>query len=137
VRCPGVVLGVVGGVYERVAIRYVECVGGMATCCTGAATRRVAMKTRRRKTKVKRRNLLTAEGRRGPAAELQNQLDRRTHQLAEAQKRLAETLDQQAATSEEFHPDSGSTLHSIPGTATLSAAPARRMPRHRPSARPT
>jgi two-component system, NtrC family, sensor kinase len=59
------------------------------------------MKTRRRKTtKVKRRNPLTAERRRGPTAEFQKQLDQRTHQLAEAQKRLAEALEQQAATSE-------------------------------------
>jgi GAF domain-containing protein len=84
-----------------VAIRHVDCVGGMATCYTGAATGGVAMKTRRRKTtKVKRRNPLTAEGRRGPTADLQNQLDQRTHQLAEAQKRLAEALEQQAASSE-------------------------------------
>ena len=83
------------------AIRHVDCVGGMATCYTGAATGGVAMKTRRRKTtKVKRRNPLTAEGRRGPTADLQNQLDQRTHQLAEAQKRLAEALEQQAASSE-------------------------------------
>ena len=73
----------------------------MATCYAGAATGSAAMKTRRRKTtKVKRRNPVTAEGRRGPAAELQKQLDQRTHQLAEAQKRLAEALEQQAATSE-------------------------------------
>jgi len=73
----------------------------MATCYTGAATGGVAMKTRRRKTtKVKPRNPLTAEGRRGPTADLQNQLDQRTHQLAEAQKRLAEALEQQAASSE-------------------------------------
>ena len=98
---PGVVLNVVGGLYERVATRHVDCVGGMATCYTGAATGGVAMKTRRRKTtKVKRRNPLTAERRRGPTAELQKQLDQRTHQLAEAQKRLAEALEQQAATSE-------------------------------------
>jgi signal transduction histidine kinase len=84
-----------------VAIRHVDCVGGMATCYAGAATGSAAMKTRRRKTtKVKRRNPVTAEGRRGPAAELQKQLDQRTHQLAEAQKRLAEALEQQAATSE-------------------------------------
>ena len=83
------------------AIRHVDCVGGMATCYTGAATGGVAMKTRRRKTtKVKPRNPLTAEGRRGPTADLQNQLDQRTHQLAEAQKRLAEALEQQAASSE-------------------------------------
>jgi GAF domain-containing protein len=73
----------------------------MATCYTGAATGGVAMKTHRRKTtKVKRRNPVTAERRRGPTAELQKQLDQRTHQLAEAQKRLAEALEQQAATSE-------------------------------------
>jgi GAF domain-containing protein/anti-sigma regulatory factor (Ser/Thr protein kinase) len=73
----------------------------MATCYTGAATGSAAMKTRRHKTtKVKPRNPLTAEGRRGATAELQKQLDQRTHQLAEAQKRLAEALEQQAATSE-------------------------------------
>jgi GAF domain-containing protein len=84
-----------------VAIRHVDCVGGMATCYTGAAAGGVAMKTRRRKTtRVKRRNPLTAEGRCGPSADLQNQLDQRTHQLAEAQKRLAEALEQQAASSE-------------------------------------
>jgi GAF domain-containing protein len=59
------------------------------------------MKTRRRKTtKVKPRNPVTTKHRRGATAELQKQLDQRTHQLAEAQKRLAEALEQQAATSE-------------------------------------
>jgi hypothetical protein len=49
------------------------------------------MKTRRRKTtKVKPRNPVTTKHRRGATAELQKQLDQRTHQLAEAQKRLAE-----------------------------------------------
>jgi hypothetical protein len=55
---------------------------------------------RRKTTKVKRRNPPTAARRRGPTAELQKQLDQRTHQLAEAQKRLAEALQQQTATSE-------------------------------------
>ena len=60
------------------------------------------MKTRRRKTtKVKRRKEATAaRGRRSSAADLQKQLDLRTRELAEAQKRLAEALEQQTATSE-------------------------------------
>jgi len=52
------------------------------------------MKTHRRKTtKVQRRNPPTAARRRGLTAELQKQLDLRTHELAEA-------LEQQTATSE-------------------------------------
>src|SRR5260370_2217446 len=60
------------------------------------------MKTRRRKTtKVKRRkNTTAARRRRSSAADLQKQLDQRTRELAEAQKHLAEALDQQTATSE-------------------------------------
>ena len=60
------------------------------------------MKARRRKTtKVKRRKVPTAARRRGSsAADLQKQLDQRTRELAEAQKRLAEALEQQTATSE-------------------------------------
>ena len=59
------------------------------------------MKERRPKTtKVKRRNQLTAARRRGPTAtDLQKQLDLRTRELAEAQKHLAEALEQQVATS--------------------------------------
>jgi hypothetical protein len=57
------------------------------------------MKTRRRKTtKVKRRkNATAARRRRSSAADLQKQLDQRTRELAEAQKRLVEALEQQTA----------------------------------------
>jgi signal transduction histidine kinase/DNA-binding response OmpR family regulator len=60
------------------------------------------MTTRRRKTtKLKRRKGVTAARRhRSSAADLQKQLDQRTHELAESQKHLAEALAQQAATSE-------------------------------------
>jgi hypothetical protein len=60
------------------------------------------MKARRRKTtKVKRRKVPTAaRRRRSSAADLQKQLDLRTHELAEARKGLAEALEQQTATSE-------------------------------------
>ncbi|MFZ1095020.1 MAG: GAF domain-containing protein, partial [Xanthobacteraceae bacterium] len=62
----------------------------------------VAMKTRRRKTTtVKRRKEPTA-ARRGDysAADLEKQLDRQNHELAEARKQLVEALEQQAAASE-------------------------------------
>src|ERR1700738_1041062 len=60
------------------------------------------MKTRHpRTTKPKRGNAPTAARRRGStAANLQMQLDQRTRELAEAQKHLAEALEQQTATSE-------------------------------------
>jgi two-component system NtrC family sensor kinase len=60
------------------------------------------VKTRRRKTtRVKRRAAPSAARRRGPtAASLQKQLDRRTNELAEARKRLAEALQQQTATAD-------------------------------------
>src|SRR6516165_4653487 len=60
------------------------------------------MTTRRRKTtKLKRRKGAAALRRRGSsAADLQKQLDQRTRQLAVAQKRLAEALEQQTAMSE-------------------------------------
>ena len=60
------------------------------------------MKARRRKTTtVKRRKNATAARRsRSSAADLQKQLDQRTHELAEGQKHLAEALEQQTATSE-------------------------------------
>jgi two-component system NtrC family sensor kinase len=59
------------------------------------------MKTRRRKTtKPKhRKEPTTARGRVSSAADLQNQLDQRTRELAEARKQLAEAMEQQAATS--------------------------------------
>jgi two-component system, NtrC family, sensor kinase len=60
------------------------------------------MKTRRRKTpKLKRGGEATAARRqRFSAADLQKQLDQQTRELAEAQKHLAEALEQQTATSE-------------------------------------
>ena len=60
------------------------------------------MKTPRAKTpKLKRRHEATAARRhRSSASELQKQLDQRTHELAEAQKNLAEAHEQQRATSE-------------------------------------
>jgi len=51
-------------------------------------------------TKLKGRNALPIARHRGPtAADLQKQLDLRTRELAEAQKHLAEALEQQVATS--------------------------------------
>src|SRR6516165_10457341 len=60
------------------------------------------MTTRRRKTpKLKGRKEATAARRHPPsAADLQKQLDQRSRELVEAQKRLAESLEQQTATSE-------------------------------------
>src|SRR5262245_20739875 len=52
-------------------------------------------------TKLKGRNALPVARHRGPtAADLQKQLDQRTRELADAQKHLAEALEQQTATSE-------------------------------------
>jgi GAF domain-containing protein len=56
------------------------------------------MKTGRRRTKKLTRRKHPAAAR--SAANLQKQLDQRTHELAEAQKHLAEALEQQTATSE-------------------------------------
>jgi signal transduction histidine kinase len=74
----------------------------MAARWTGTATGGVAMKTRRRKTtKPKhRKEPTTARGRVSSAAGLQNQLDQRTRELAEARKLLADALEQQTTTSE-------------------------------------
>src|ERR1700730_6072137 len=60
------------------------------------------MKTRRRKTTtIKHRKKTTAVHRRASSvADLQRQLDQRTHELAEARKDLADALEQQMATSE-------------------------------------
>ena len=60
------------------------------------------MKKRGRETtKLKGRNALPVARHRGPtAADLQKQLDQRTRELADAQKHLAEALEQQMATSE-------------------------------------
>jgi len=56
------------------------------------------MKTGRRRTKKLTRRKHPAAAR--SAANLQKQLDQRTHELADAQKHLAEALEQQTATSE-------------------------------------
>src|SRR5215471_3020642 len=66
------------------------------------ATGDAAMKKRDRETtKLKGRNALPVSRHRGPtAADLQKQLDQRTRELAEAQKHLAEALEQQTATAE-------------------------------------
>jgi signal transduction histidine kinase len=68
------------------------------------------MKTRRRQTtKLKRRIEVTATPRnRASAAQLQKQLDQRTRELAEAQKTLAEAMEQQTATAEVLREISGS-----------------------------
>src|SRR6516225_6479820 len=58
-------------------------------------------KARHRKAEMpKRRKQATAARRRGPTDALQNQLNQQTQELREAQRRLAEALEQQAATSE-------------------------------------
>jgi GAF domain-containing protein/DNA-binding response OmpR family regulator len=58
------------------------------------------MNTRHRKTaKVKRRKQPTS-ARRSPPSDLQKQLDQRTRELAEAQRHLAESIEQQTATAE-------------------------------------
>src|SRR5262245_57211788 len=74
----------------------------MATRPAGAATGGAAMKkSGRETTKLRGRNALPVAQHRGPAAvDLQKQLDQRTRELAEAQKHLAEALEQQTATSE-------------------------------------
>jgi signal transduction histidine kinase len=74
----------------------------MAACGAREATGGAAMKNRGRETtKLKGRNALPVARHRGPtAADLQKQLDQRTRELADAQKHLAEALEQQTATSE-------------------------------------
>src|SRR5215469_2439087 len=57
-------------------------------------------KARSRKAMPKRRKQATAARRRGPTDALQNQLNQQTQELREAQRRLAQALEQQAATSE-------------------------------------
>jgi hypothetical protein len=73
------------------------------------ATGGAAMKNRGRETtKLKGRNALPVARHRGPtAADLQKQLDQRTRELADAQKHLAEALEQQTATSEVFRSSAG------------------------------
>src|SRR5260221_13569047 len=74
----------------------------MATRPAGAATGGAAMKkSGRETTKLRGRSALPVARHRGhTAGNLQKQLDQRTRELAEAQKHLAEALEQQTATSE-------------------------------------
>ena len=56
--------------------------------------------SRRKTTKLKLRKEVKAARHGGPTAAPQKQFDQQTRELAEAQKHLAEALEQQAATSE-------------------------------------
>jgi GAF domain-containing protein len=84
------------------------------------------MTTRQRKTtKGKRRRVATASrARRASAADLQKRLERRTRELAEARKQLAEALEQQTATAETLQiiRASPSKLQSVSEVVVRSAA---------------
>jgi GAF domain-containing protein len=73
------------------------------------------MKTHRRKITGKRRKTSkVTRRRRSPAADLQKQLDQRTHELAEARKDLADALERQTATSDILVSLSGSMTDTKP-----------------------